>query len=161
MSPKVFLVLGALLTSSGTALAATATTTFTVQMTITSTCIINSASTLNFGSTGVLTTNVPGTSTIQVQCTNTTPYTIGLDAGTGVGATVAARKMTNGGNTITYSLYQDSGHLTVWGDTIGVNTVAGTGDGSAQGFTVNGLVPAQTTPAAGLYTDTITVTVTY
>jgi len=130
-------------------------------MTLTSSCVINSASTLNFGSTGVLVAAVNGTSTIQVQCTNTTPYNIGLDAGTGSGATVTTRKMTNGANTINYSLYQDSGHATVWGTTIGTNTVSATGNGASQSYTVYGQVPAQTTPAAAVYTDTITVTVTY
>ena len=62
--------------------AATTTSTFTVQMTVTSSCVINSASTLNFGNQGVLVANVDNTSTLQVQCTNTTPYNIGLDAGT-------------------------------------------------------------------------------
>jgi spore coat protein U-like protein len=141
--------------------AATVTSTFTVQMTVTSSCVINSASTLNFGSQGVLTANVDNTSTLQVQCTNTTPYNIGLDAGTGTGATIAARKMTSGGATVTYSLYSDSGHATVWGNTVGTNTVAGTGNGASQSYTVYGRVPAQTTPAAGTYTDTVTVTVTY
>jgi len=142
-------------------LAATTTSTFTVQMTVTSSCVINSASTLNFGSQGVLTTAVNNTSTLQVQCTNTTPYNIGLDAGQGTGATVAVRKMTSGANTINYSLYSDSGHATVWGNTVGTNTVAGTGNGASQSYTVYGQVPAQTTPAAATYTDTITVTVTY
>ncbi|SEE19677.1 Spore coat protein U (SCPU) domain-containing protein [Rhizobiales bacterium GAS188] len=155
------MILGALALFGGEAQAATATTTFAVQLTITASCIINSASTLNFGSSGVISGNVDGTSTIQVQCTNTTPYSVGLDAGTGSGATVAARKMTNGTNTITYSLYSDAGRTTVWGNTIGTNTVAGTGNGAPQSYTVNGRVPAQTTPAAALYTDTITVTVNY
>ena len=141
--------------------AATTTSTFTVQMTVTSSCVINSASTLNFGSQGVLTANVDNTSTLQVQCTNTTPYNIGLDAGTGSGATVAARKMSNGSATVTYSLYSDIGRTTVWGNTVGTNTVSGTGNGASQAYTVYGRVPAQTTPAANTYTDTITVTVTY
>jgi spore coat protein U-like protein len=141
--------------------AATATSTFTVQMTVTSSCVINSASTLNFGSQGVLTANVDQTSTLQVQCTNTTPYNIGLDAGTGTGATVAARKMSSGGATVTYSLYSDSGRTTVWGNTVGTNTVAAVGNGASQSYTVYGRVPPQTTPAAATYTDTITVTVTY
>ena len=111
--------------------AATTTSTFTVQMTVTSSCVINSASTLNFGNQGVLVANVDNTSTLQVQCTNTTPYNIGLDAGTGTGATVAARKMTNGANTITYSLYSDSGRTTVWGNTVGTNTVSATGTGAS------------------------------
>jgi spore coat protein U-like protein len=141
--------------------ASSATVTFNVQMTLTATCIINSASNLNFGSQGVLTANVDQSSTIQVQCTNTTPYNIGLDAGGGSGATMAARKMTSGGTTVTYSLYSDSGHATVWGNTIGSDTVTGTGSGSAQSFTVYGRVPPQATPAPGTYNDTVTVTVTY
>jgi spore coat protein U-like protein len=141
--------------------AATATTTMTVQMTITATCTINSASTLNFGTQGVLSTNVDQTSTIQVTCTNTTPYNVGLDAGTGTGATVAARKMTSGANTVNYTLYSNSGRTTVWGNTVGTDTVAATGNGSAQSYTVYGRVPTQAAPAPGTYTDTITVTVTY
>src|SRR5436190_8055201 len=110
--------------------ASSTTSTFTVQVTVTSSCVINSASTLNFGSQGVLTANVDQTTTLQVQCTNTTPYNIGLDAGTGSGATMAARKMTSGGATVTYSLYSDSGHSTVWGNTICSYTVTGTCSGS-------------------------------
>ncbi|TIN25919.1 MAG: spore coat U domain-containing protein [Mesorhizobium sp.] len=145
----------------GEASATTTTTNMTVQMTITASCTISSASTLNFGSSGVIAANVDQTSTVQVQCTNTTPYNVGLDAGTGSGATVAARKMTNGASTITYSLYSDSGRTTVWGSTIGTNTVSATGTGSAQSFTVYGRVPTQSTPAPAAYTDTVTVTVTY
>jgi len=141
--------------------AATTTSNFTVQVSITASCTINSASTLNFGSQGVLTANVDQTSTLAVQCTNTTPYNIGLDAGTGSGATVATRKMTSGGATVNYSLYSDSGRTTVWGNTVSTDTVAATGNGAAQSYTVYGRVPSQTTPAPGTYTDTITVTVTY
>ena len=150
-----------LLQSASPSFAATTTATFTVQVTITATCSINSASTLNFGSQGVLTANVDQTSTIQVQCSNTTPYNIGLDAGIGTGATVAVRKMTSGGNTVNYTLYSNSGYTTLWGNTVGTDTVAATGNGAAQNYTVYGRVPAQTTPAPGSYTDTITVTVTY
>jgi spore coat protein U-like protein len=141
--------------------AASTTSTFAVQATIAATCTINSASTLNFGTLGVLAGNTDQTSTIQVACTNTTPYNIGLDAGTGSGATVAVRKLTSGGATVNYSLYSDSGRTTVWGTTIGTDTVAATGSGAAQSYTVYGRIPAQTTPAPGNYADTITVTVTY
>ena len=144
----------------GAANAASTTTTFAVQATITATCTINSASTLNFGTVGVLAGNTDQTSTIQVTCTNTTPYNIGLNAGTGTGATVAVRKMTSGANTVNYSLYSNSGRTTVWGNTIGTDTQAATGNGSAQSYTVYGRVPAQATPAPGTYTDTITVTLT-
>ena len=142
--------------------ALTSTTTFGVSATITPTCTINSASALNFGnSIGVMSANVEQSSTIQVTCTNTTPYTIGLDAGTGSGATVAVRKLTSGGATINYSLYTSNTYGTAWGVTGGADTVAGTGNGAAQTYTVWGRIPPQTTPAPGTYTDTITVTVTY
>ncbi len=142
-------------------LAATATTTFSVSVTLAATCTINSASALNFGNQGILATNVDQTSTVQVTCTNTTPYNIGLDAGAGAGASVATRKLTSGGATVNYSLYSDSGRATVWGNTVGTDTVTGTGNGTGQNYTVYGRIPTQTTPAPGTYTDTITVTVTY
>ena len=128
---------------SAVANAGSTTTTFTSQITIAAACAINSASTLNFGTQGMLAANVDQTSTIQVVCTNTTPFTIGLDAGTASGATVATRKLTSGGNTVS------------------TDTVAGTGAGSAQNFTVYGRVPPQAAPAPGNYSDTITVTVMY
>jgi spore coat protein U-like protein len=142
-------------------IASTVTSSFTVQVTVASACVINSTATLNFGNQGVLVANVDNTSTLQVQCTNTTPYNIGLDIGTGSGATLATRKMTNGSNTINYSLYSDSSRTQVWGNVIGTNTVAATGNGASQSYTVYGRIPAQATPAAATYTDTITVTVTY
>ena len=141
--------------------AATATSTLAVQLTLSSSCVINSASTLNFGAHGVLIANVDSTSTLRVQCTNGTPYNVGLNAGTGSGATIAVRKMSNGARTINYSIYRNNTRTILWGNTVGTDTVAATGNGAAQSYTVYGRVPAQTTPAAAVYTDTITVTVTY
>jgi spore coat protein U-like protein len=142
-----------------TALALTGPSTLTSQATPAATCTINS-STVNFGSQGLLGANVDQTVPIQVMCMKTTPYNIGLDAGTGSGATVATRKMT-GAATVIYSLYSDSAHATVWGNTIGTDTVAATGSGSRQNHTVYGRMLSQNAPALGTYTDTITVTVTY
>jgi spore coat protein U-like protein len=159
--PKLATAALLLLCAANVSHASSTTSNFTVQVTVTSSCVINSTSTLNFGSQGVLVANVDNTSTIAVQCTNTTPYNIGLDAGTGSGASVAVRKLTNGSNTINYSLHTDSGRSTVWGNTVGTDTVSATGSGASQAYTVYGRVPMQTTPAAATYTDTITVTVTY
>jgi len=161
LSAVVVAVLTAMFLLTSNAQATTTTSTFAVQLTITSSCVINSASTLNFGSQGVLTANVDQTSTILVQCTNTTTYNIGLNAGTATGATVTTRKMTNGAATVSYSLYSDSGRTTNWGNTVGTDTVSATGNGASQTYTVYGRVPSQTTPAANSYSDTITVTVTY
>ena len=66
-----------------------------------------------------------------------------------------------GGALVNYTLYSDTNRTTVWGQTIGTDTVSASGSGAAQSYTVYGRVPVQTTPAPGAYTDTITVTVTY
>jgi spore coat protein U-like protein len=69
--------------------AATATANFQVRITIQTSCIVVSANDLDFGTQGVLSTNVDVPTTLSVQCTTSTPYNIGLNAGTGAGATVA------------------------------------------------------------------------
>jgi spore coat protein U-like protein len=155
------LVFACLFPLTAIAFAGTTTTTFNTQMAIAAACTINSASALNFGTQGMLAANVDQSSTIQVICTNTTPYTIGLDAGTGSGATVATRKLFSGGNTVNYTLYSDAAHTTVWRNTVSSDALAAAGTGSAQSFTVYGRVPPQAAPAPGSYSDTITVTVMY
>lgn len=144
------------------AAAQTATTQFNVQMTIVGECKINSAANLNFGSVGIIGSNLDATSNLVVQCTNGTSYTLGLDNGTGSGATSALRKMTGpNSETIGYALYSDAARSSVWGSTVGTNTKTGVGNGNAQTFTIYGRVAPQTTPAAGSYADTVTVTLTY
>ena len=140
-------------------LAATTTTTFSVTATVQATCLI-SANTLAFGTyTGV---QIAATTTLQVTCTNTTPYNVGLNPGLGSGSTVTTRKMTGPASaTLNYALYQDSPHTINWGQTVSTDTVAGTGNGSAQTLTVYGLLAAGQYPAPGAYSDTITATVTY
>jgi spore coat protein U-like protein len=141
--------------------AATVTGTFNVQVTIAATCALNSASNLDFGTQGVLAANVDQTSTINVTCTNTTPYNIGLDKGVN-GASVTTRQMKSAGPAlINYSLFSDAGRTVNWGNTVGTDTVAATGTGSAQPFTVFGRIPPQVSPLPAVYTDTITVTVTF
>lgn len=137
-------------------------TSFAANATVVSTCQV-SATNLNFGSVGSLTSAVDATNTVNVTCSNGTAYQVGLGVGNGSGATVAARKMTKAAtsNTTTYSLYRNAARSQVWGTTIGTDTQSGTGTGSSQSLTVYGRVPSQTTPPPGVYTDTIVVTVTY
>jgi spore coat protein U-like protein len=142
--------------------AGTSTSQVRVTLTVQAECKLTSTTDIAFGTAGVIQAAITGTGTIGVQCTNTTPYNIGLNVGAGTGATVAIRKMTSAaGGTIEYSLYRDAAFTQLWGDTIATNTLAATGNGAVQSFTINGRVPAQTTPAAGNYTDTVQVVVTY
>ncbi|CAN5306962.1 spore coat U domain-containing protein [soil metagenome] len=143
------------------ATATTATGQFGVSLTIQAECKLQSAGNLSFGTDGVLDTVITSTSALSVQCTNGTTYAVGLDAGAGAGATTSVRRMTAAGATLTYALYRDSNRTQLWGDVVATDTFGGTGNGSAQTVTVYGSVPVQSTPAAGAYTDTVQVTVTY
>jgi spore coat protein U-like protein len=87
-------------------------------------------------------------------------YTIGLDQGTTTGASISQRLLVNGAATINYNLFTSAAYSTIWGNSGGA-LVNSTGNGADQTFTIYGRVPAQTTPAPGTYTDTVTVTVTY
>jgi spore coat protein U-like protein len=138
---------------------ATSTTTFSVTAQVSTTCFIT-ASNLNFGAyAGV---QLDGTTTLAATCSNTTPYNIGLNAGTATAATVSTRKMAGpGGQLLAYSLFQDSAHTTNWGNTAGTDTVASIGTGAVQDFTVFGRIPASQFVSAGSYSDTITVTLTF
>jgi len=135
---------------------------FDVTLKIIANCTI-SAAPLDFGEAqGLLSTPLNVNTTVSVTCTNTTPYNVGLNAGTGTGSTIATRYMSaaTSGNTgtVQFNLYQTSG-ATNWGNTQGTDTVAGIGSGTAQAITVYGNVPAQNTPAPDTYKSTITATV--
>jgi spore coat protein U-like protein len=152
---------GLLVLGATSALAATATGTFNSLLTITAQCKVQSASNMNFGSTGVIDSTITSTSTIGVQCTNGEGYTISLDGGSGSSGTTTTRTMENGSEYVNYTLWQNSAHTQNWGNTGSEIMTSLTGNGSVQSYTVYGQILAQSTPTAGSYSDTVTVTVTY
>ncbi len=163
------MVLSAVSLGIGVAHATTQTTTFTVSVTIAASCTI-SASNLAFGPQGVLAANVDQTSTLTVNCTNTTPYTVGLDNGLNFSGGTLRMKDTGAGTTfVNYGLYTDPARTNAWTTTTstttctgGSNTCAiGTGAGSNQTITVYGRIPSQTTPTPATFNDTVTATITY
>jgi len=143
--------------------AATDDDTFDVTATIVASCTIT-AGDLAFGNYDPLAVaNTDATSTVTVTCSNGAGYNVLLDGG--LSTNVAARTMDDdatGTEFLGYQLYSDAGRSTVWGETIGTDTVVGTGNGAAQNLTVYGRIPAgQTTPSVGAYTDTVTATVDF
>lgn len=94
------------------------------------------------------------------------PYSIKLSKGGG--ASYTTRRMASGTHYLSYNMYTDN-YVTIWGDsTGGSGTKAGNialdllGLAPAQNHTIYGRVASgQTTAVPGLYSDTITVTVTY
>jgi len=145
---------------AGTAVQAQSDT-FNVTANVGDACSV-SATDLGFGAYDPLSaTDTDASSTMDVTCTLSTAYNVGLDAGTGTGATTTTRVMEDGSNQLNYILSQNVGHTTNWGNNAGVDTVAGTGSGSAQSLTVYGRIAALQSVPAGSYADVITVTVTF
>ena len=154
--------LAAAVVFAGTASAASTTTNFGVTATVAASCKLSTVPTLDFGAYDPTTgTNLDASTSITTTCTNTTPYNIGLDAGTSAGATVNSRKMASGSDTLSYNLYMDSSYTQNWGNTVGSDTVSMTGSGSAQSVTVYGRIPASASANPGSYSDSILVTVSY
>lgn len=175
------LTTGVLLGAAGSASAATTSNTFTVSATVLKTCSV-AATNLGFGSYTPGAGALNATSTVSVNCTKGTGFTVALDKGSTAGGTVAARLMlqTAGTSTLQYNLCTAAVTAagacnggTLWGDgTTGTTTQAGTGAGmgagNVQNLTVFGGLPdnaanqaATVAGASTVYSDTVTVTVTY
>jgi spore coat protein U-like protein len=125
-------------------------------------CAVGSGS-LAFGSLlgFARTATLNGAGTLTVACTASAPYTLALDKGFGPSISSRLMKVSGGSATISYQLYQDAGHSTIFGDgTIG-SAKSGIGTGAAQLIDVFGQIPSQNISAAGDYSDSITVTVIF
>jgi spore coat protein U-like protein len=158
-------VAGTLVMAAGVASAASpATTTLNVSANVASNCLVTAAP-LAFADYDASNT-VDGSANLSVRCSTGTPYTIKL--GGGVNGTVTQRLLSDGTNNLEYNLYTSATRTTVWGETVGINTVPGTGQGmsstKANTHTVYGTIAnsdANQDAPTGLYTDTVAVTVEY
>jgi spore coat protein U domain-containing protein, fimbrial subunit CupE1/2/3/6 len=148
--------------------AGTQTANLSVTATVAANCSISSAP-VAFGSYDPVSANastpLSGTGTVNVTCTSGASTTItlgqGTNAGTGSSDAVPLRRLTDGSSHfLSYTLYQDSGHATAWGNTSGTG-VGATGTGSQNAVTVYGSVAAGQSVPAGNYSDTVVATVTF
>ena len=97
-------------------------------------CTVSSTN-IQFGNFSGTTIRITGT--LQVNCPNGAAYQVGIDAGTGSGATVTNRKMTGPGSALLgYQLFSDPGYTVNWGNTSGTGWVTGIGTGNNQTLTV-------------------------
>ncbi len=153
---------------TGGAMAATATATANLQVTATVSATCTATTTeLNFGSYDPSSASAnDNTGAVSVTCTNGTPYTVALNAGSNAGTPgdVTTRRMRSGSSSfLPYQIYTTAGRTTVWGDGAnGSSTQTNTGSGDAQSFSAYGRIPAGQYVAPGNdYADSVTVTVTY
>ncbi|MCG6903221.1 MAG: spore coat U domain-containing protein [Rhodobacter sp.] len=134
---------------------------FTVSADVQSSCEVD-ASALNFGTVPQsVTAPIDREASLNVRCTAATDYSIRLDNGQGAGATGPTnRRLSFGGNTLAYGLYQNSARTQPWGDQP-TNDVDAQGVGSNQTFSIFGRIHSGQTASPGLYSDAVTVTIEY
>jgi spore coat protein U-like protein len=145
------------------AAASTATTVIPVSAVVIDSCTVL-ATPLAFGNYNSLSGGmVDAVSLVTPICTIGTAYSVSLDAGQGSGATPAVRRLNgNDGATLNYSIYTDASRHTVWGDNSGGTAwKTGSGSGSPQSIMMYGRIPASQPTVAGVYSDIVTVTLTY
>jgi spore coat protein U-like protein len=135
---------------------------FTAQAQVPATCYTYVTTDLDFGSVpGLITSNHDGSSTITMTCTGRTAWNVGLNNGLNASGSVRRMRLAATANLVAYEIYREPARTSRWGNTIGTDTVPGTGTGVSQTLTVHGRVPAPQSAAPGNYSDIITVTITY
>lgn len=117
-----------------------------------------SAQGVNFGNYDFQSSQpLDGVGHVIVTCDVSTSYTIALSPGAG---SFTTRVMQNGVHLLSYNLYTDLGHSTVWGDGSGGNATL-SGSGTNGDYPVYGSAPAGQNPYVGSYNDAITVTLSF
>ncbi len=142
--------------------AETANSSINVSANVQAACTVTSNQ-LAFGNIG--TAQADASTSILVNCTNGTGYSIALNNGSTAGATTAARLLsgTNNGvaRTIPYTIYRDANRTQLWGSDT-PNLVSGIGSGVPVAVGVFGRVTPGSAGVLGVnYTDTVSVTLTY
>ena len=135
-----------------------------VSASVSKNCTISTAP-VNFGAYDPVTANatapLDGTGTVTITCTKGAPAKVGLNPGSnGEGTT---RRMSGSASAyLTYELYKDTTHSTVWGDTVDTALdVPAAPNRNPRSFTVYGRVAAAQDATVGTYTDTVVATVNF
>lgn len=163
------IIVGFLMSSVGVgaivapAAAGSITGSMVVSATVLSSCLTVVPAPLAFGNYDpAVGTALNATSTVAVTCTPGTVASVTMDAGQNAGSATAfgGRALKFGTSTLPYQIYKDGARTQVWGD--GTN-------GGSQAMTLTGIgtltayaqIPAGASVAAGAYSDTVNVTVSF
>lgn len=96
---------------------------------------------------------------LLAKCTQSTPYQLILDGG--LHGSAGLRNMADaGGNLIPYRLYKDTTHSVEWTEGVAGATSA-VGTGLDQPHTLHGVASPSALVPAGVYADTVSVTILY
>lgn len=130
---------------------------FVVQLTVTERCEIQSTQTqsIDFGSIQRSTNNVSSSGSLNISCSQNTPYSIALHSNK------TLKNTQDSSIQVPYQLYQEAGFKTVWGSSSQEN-FASTGTGADQNFKIWAKInEGATNIPAGVYIDTVIATITY
>ena len=117
--------------ASGNAQAGSTSGQFNVNVTLTSACTVSAVTNVAFAYTSLQAAIANGTGGgFSVTCTNSLPYTFGLQAGSGAATPPGAA---------TISVTDDAVSL---GYSLGLSAAGGTGSGAAQAYSVTGTMAA-------------------
>lgn len=147
------------------AFAGTLTGNLTVQAQVADACTMT-AENVNFGVV-TLASGQPGyvstTGKIRTTCTKDTEYTIKLGTGqSGNFSTGRTMKNSTNNDELKYSLFSNKNLTTIWGDgTNGTYAVTNIATGIEEVETIQAQVPYDQTAKAGMYTDSIVITIDY
>lgn len=160
-SAAAALTLCAFLSCSPVLAGTTSGTPFTVQVTITAGCAINSGptGTIDFGSVaGTAATPADIASSVSVTCTNTTPYVVRFTSSNAVTGNTN-RIMANGAQSIGYQIIKTAGSVLI-GNT-NATGISATGNGAAQVTPINFHINTWTPVTPAVYTDSVTLQVDF
>ena len=140
------------------------TSTMNVSVSVAHSCSIDS-NPMAFGTyDGNASTALEAKATVVSTCTSGAAALITMSAGASAGsgsAEAPVRRMTAGaGKYLVYQVYSDVARGSVWGNTAPTG-VAFTGTGVSQTHTAYGSVPPAQRVAQGVYTDQLSITITY
>jgi len=141
-----------------------ASTNLAVSASVSKNCTISTAP-VNFGAYDPVAANatapLDAVGTVTITCTKGAPAKVGLNAGSNAEGTT--RRMTGGTAAyLTYELYKDSSHSTVWGDALDTALdIPAAPNRTPRDFPVYGRVVAAQDATVGSYTDTVVATVNF
>ena len=159
-----FAVISVVAESSLSGQSQSSTASLNISATVSKNCTIATAP-VAFGAYDSVTANatapLDGTGTVIVTCTKGAPAKVGLNAG-GNAQGATRRMVGTAAEHLTYELYKDAAHVSVWGNTAAdALDVPAAVNQNPQNFTVYGRVLQNQTAAVGAYTDTIVATVNF
>jgi spore coat protein U-like protein len=138
----------------------TNTFSFTMQANIIASCIVSNSNDLEFGTISTFQSDliIDSENDVSLQCTKDIPYSVKLQSSNLVGNQFTMRNPSST-TPIAYNTYKDAARSQPW---TSLSFVTGTGTGDSQTYTIYGRAYRPATHiAAGAYTDTNIMTITY